>query len=90
MWKGISKNEAYKENTCPSSGSANSNLHNPSGSCILKLERTTEGRADLDRVAGRGANNFIRWCHRCKHEIPEHLAIDVCDICGGDIVKMGE
>ena len=53
-----------------------------------ELQRATEGRADLDRMAGRGSDNFIRWCTPCKHEIPEHLQIDVCDLCGGEVVEI--
>ena len=70
--------------------SSNNSVNVADGSCGGKLERATEGRADLDGVARRGANTFVRWCNPCKHEVPEHLAIDVCDICGGDVVEIGE
>ena len=54
-----------------------------------ELQRATPGRADLDGMAGRGSDNFIRWCTPCKHEVPEHLEIDVCDLCGGEVVEIG-
>ena len=60
-------------------------LHSLSGSCISELERATEGCAGMDGMAGRGSDNFIRWCHRCKHEIPFYLHADTCELCGGKI-----
>ena len=68
--------------------SINNSVNASDGSCILDLERTAKRRADLDRMAGRGSDNFIRWCTPCKHEVPEHLEIDVCDLCGGEIVEI--
>ena len=86
---GILQNYAeFKEDFNHPSGSTDSSLHNHSGAGINDLERTTPGRADLARMAGRGSDNFIRWCTYCKHEIPEHLEIDVCDLCGGEVVEI--
>lgn len=53
-----------------------------------ELQRTTKGTACMDGMAGRGNNNFIRWCHLCKHEVPEYLKTDVCDLCGGEVVEI--
>lgn len=69
-------------------GNTDNSLHSVSGSCGGELERTTERRAGMDRMAGRGSDNFIRWCHRCKHEVPEYLKTDVCDLCGGEVVEI--
>lgn len=63
-------------------------LHSLGGSCISELERTTEGTTCMDGMAGRRSNNFIKWCHRCKHEVPEYLETDACELCGGDIIKI--
>jgi rRNA maturation endonuclease Nob1 len=53
------------------------------------LERATKGTTGMDRMAGRRTDNFIRWCHQCKHEVPENVMVDRCDLCGGEIVKIG-
>lgn len=66
----------------------NRHLHNFGGSCVHELERATKGTTCMDRMAGRRSNNFIKWCHRCKHEVPEYLETDACELCGGDIIKI--
>ena len=53
-----------------------------------ELQRATQRRAVMAGMAGRGSDNFIKWCTHCKHEIPEHLNINVCDICGGEVVEI--
>ena len=78
-----------KENNIHSGGCDDSSLHSVSGSCGDELERATERRACMDGMAGRRADNFIRWCHRCKHEVPGNLETDVCDLCGGEVVEIG-
>lgn len=83
---GILQNYAEsKDSASNNSDCALSDVSIPFGG---ELQRTTPGQADLDRMAGRGSDNFIRWCHRCKHEVPEHLEIDVCDLCGGEVVEI--
>lgn len=42
----------------------------------------------MQERAKKKADNLIRWCHRCKHEIPESLETDVCELCGGEVVKI--
>ena len=44
----------------------------------------------IKKVTADKKKNRIRWCYHCKHEIPEYLNIDVCDLCGGDVVEIGE
>ena len=44
----------------------------------------------IKKVTADKKKNRIRWCTPCKHEVPEHLEIDVCGLCGGDIVEIGE
>ena len=83
---GILQNYAVSKDSV--SNNNDSSLLDVSISLGGELQRTTEGRADLDRMAGRGSDNFIRWCTPCKHEVPEHLEIDVCDLCGGDVVEI--
>lgn len=70
--------------------SINNSVNTSDNSCGGELERATQGQTCMDGMAGRGSDNFIRWCTPCKHEVPEHLEIDVCDLCGGEVVKIGE
>ena len=77
-----------KENYSNDYGVTDSGVHNVSGSCGGKLERTTQRSTVMDGMAGRRTDNFIRWCHRCKHEVPEYLKTDVCDLCGGEVVEI--
>ena len=79
-----------KENFSVGDGVVDSSLHGVSDSCGGKLAGRTEGKSGMDGVAGRRTDNFIKWCHRCKHEVPYWLKTDKCDICGGDIVEIGE
>ena len=53
-----------------------------------ELQRATQRSTGMDGMAGRRTDNFIRWCHRCKHEVPENLETDVCDLCGCEIVEI--
>ena len=78
----------FKENYSVSDGVVDNSLHSVSGSCGGKLERTTQGETGMDGMARRGNDNFIRWCHRCKHEVPENVMVDRCDLCGGEIIKI--
>lgn len=78
-----------KENNSNSGGCSDNSLHSVGGSCGGKLERTTQGKTGMAGMAGGRSDNFIRWCHRCKHEVPENVMVDRCDLCGGEIVKIG-
>lgn len=75
----------YKEKDISHSGSSTNN-------CIhsVSTERTTQGSTGMDGVARRRTDTFIRWCHRCKHEVPEYLEIDVCELCGGEVAKINQ
>lgn len=64
-------------------------LHTSPVSCSCKLAGGSKGTTGMDGVEGRRQDNFIRWCHRCKHEIPAYLDNGLCDLCGGDVVKIG-
>ena len=66
----------------------NNSVNTPDNSCGGKLERATEGRTGMDRMAGRRQDNFIRWCHGCKHEVPDWILSDRCDWCDGDVVEI--
>lgn len=69
-------------------GCTDCGVHSVSDSCGCKLERTTQRSTVMDGMAGRRTDNFIRWCHRCKHEVPERVMVDRCDLCGGEIIKI--
>lgn len=77
-----------EKDSCRACGSTDSSIHSVSGSCGGILERTTQRSTVMDGMAGRRADNFIRWCHRCKHEIPERVMVDRCDLCSGEIIKI--
>ena len=77
-----------KENNRGCFSSINNSVIASDNSCGGKLERTTERKSGLDGMAGRRTDNFIRWCHRCKHEVPENVMVDRCDLCGGEIIKI--
>ena len=77
-----------KENLIVGDGVVDNSLHGISDSCGGKLAGRTEGKSGMDGVAGRRTDNFIRWCHRCKHEVPVWIEVDICDLCGGEVIKI--
>lgn len=79
-----------KENISVSDGVADSGIHSASDSCGGKLAGISQRSTGMYGMAGRGSDNFIRWCTYCKHEVPENVMVDRCDLCGGEIVKIGE
>lgn len=69
-------------------GSTDCGVHSVSGSCGGELAGISQGSTGMDGVAGRRTDNFIRWCHRCKHEVPKRVLVDRCDLCGGEVIKI--
>lgn len=78
-----------KKNTGRDSNCPDNSLHNPFDARSGNLEGRTQRTTGMDGVAGRRNENFIRWCHRCKHEVPEYLEGDRCDLCGKTIKILG-
>lgn len=64
-------------------------LHTSPVACSCELAGGSKGTTCMDGVAGRRQDNFIRWCHGCKHEVPDWILSDRCDWCGGDVVEIG-
>ena len=72
---------------CNCSGGSLHTSYSPRGG---KLERATERRSCMDRVGESiWETRILRWCHRCKHEVPDWILSDRCDWCGGDVVEIG-
>ena len=80
--------QSYAESKDSASDNSDCSLSDVLLSSSGELQRATKRRAGMDRMAGRGSDNFIRWCTPCKHEVPEYLKTDVCDLCGGDVVEI--
>lgn len=88
FYSGVVRNENSTKDFDYFDRNISNSVHSLGYSSINKRERTTPGRAGMDRVAGRGSDNFIRWCHRCKREIPFYLDTKVCEWCGGKTIKI--
>ena len=80
--------ECMEKDDSHSSGSSGNRVHSLISLFSGALEGISQGHTDMDGVAGRRTDNFIKWCHRCKHEVPEWVRIDRCDLCGGEIIKI--
>ena len=58
-------------------------------SLCCELQRTTPGRSCMDRVGESiWETRILRWCNRCKHEVPDWILSDRCDWCGGEVVEI--
>ena len=80
--------QSYAESKDSASDNSDCSLSDVLLSSSGELQRATKRRARMAGMSGRGSDNFIRWCHRCKHEVPEYLKTDMCDLCGGEIIKI--
>ena len=80
--------ESNKTDSVITSNSYCSCLHTSSVPCSCELERRTERNSNMDGVERRREAVAVRWCHRCKHEVPDWILTDRCDWCGGDVVEI--
>ena len=71
-----------------SGSSANNCIHSVSDSRGVGLAGSSQGSTGMAGMAGRRTDAFIKWCNPCKHEVPEYLEIDKCEICGGEVAKV--
>lgn len=52
-------------------------------------EQYKKGYEDAIRDFATHNNQVVKWCSKCKHEIPSYLNTDVCDLCGSKFDIIG-